>query len=146
MTPFVCKSKLDIKDLCTLLQNRDLPITVNVVKGKDRTIEQNKLQRLWLQEAAEQLQDETIEQKRGYIKLHFGVPILRNENDEFKAAYDKVIRPLPYELKILAMMIPLDFPVSRLMKTGQHKRYLDDVHDYFTSQGVKLTEPESEFA
>ena len=146
MTSFVCVNKMDIKDLCDILNKRELPITVNVVKGKDRTIEQNKLQRLWINEAVEQLQDETAEQKRGYCKLHFAVPILRNENDEFKKAYDEVIRPLTYEQKIKCMMIPLDFPCTRLMTTGQHKRYLDDVHDYFSSLGVKLTEPESEFA
>ena len=107
-------------------------------------MEQNRLQRLWLKEACEQLQDETIEEKRGYCKLHFGVPILRNENDEFKAAYDKIIMPHTYEDKLQMMMLPLDFPVTRLMTTGQHKRYLDDVYHFFTGLGVQLTEPKSE--
>ena len=124
--------------------SRELPITVNVTKGKDRSIEQNKLQRLWLKEAVEQLQDESIEQKRGYCKLHFGVPILRNENDDFKAAYDKIIRPHSYEEKLQMMMLPLDFPVTRLMTSGQHARYLEDIQVHFQGLGVQLTEPNSE--
>lgn len=141
MTTRIIVNTADRDELFALIKSVKLPITVNVKKGKDRSVEQNKLQRLWLSEAVEQLQDETIEQKRGYCKLHFGVPIMRNEDDEFKLAYDKVIRPLPYELKIMAMMLPLDFPVTRIMKSGQKKRYLDDVWYHFSGLGVKLTDP-----
>lgn len=141
MTTFVCKSKLDIKDVCNLLQNRELPITVNITKGADRSIEQNKLLFKWLTEAAEQLQDETIEQKRGYCKLHFGVPIMR-ENEVFRESYDRVIRPLPYEQKIEIMMIPIDLPVTRLMTTKQMKDYMDQVYIYYSGLGVRLTNPD----
>lgn len=141
MSTIVCKNKKDVTALCTLLGNRDLPITVNIRKGADRSIEQNRLQRLWLQEAAEQLQDETIEEKRGYCKLNFGCKILYNENEEFAKAFDKVIRPLSYENKLMAMMIPLDMPVTRLMSTKQMKTYLDEIYIYFTALGVRLTEP-----
>ncbi len=144
MTTRTIANKKDATDVCNLIMGRDLPITVNVTKGKQRSTEQNRLQRLWVNEAAEQLQDETAEQKRGYCKLHFAVPIMRNEDEEFKEVYDKVIRPLSYEHKLLAMMIPLDLPVTRLMKTGQKKRYLDDIWQHFTDLGVKLTEPRTE--
>jgi hypothetical protein len=100
------------------------------------------LQRLWCREAAEQLQDETAEQKRGYCKLHFGVPILRMEDEEFCEVYDRVIRPLLYEQKLALMMVPIDLPVTSRMKTRQKKDYLDAVYQHFTGQGVKLTEPE----
>lgn len=144
MTTRICVTKEDCKSVCDLIMSRELPITVNVTKGKDRSVEQNKLQRLWLKEAVEQLQDESIEQKRGYCKLHFGVPILRNENDDFKAAYDKIIRPHSYEEKLQMMMLPLDFPVTRLMTSGQHARYLEDIQVHFQGLGVQLTEPNSE--
>jgi len=144
MTTRICSTKADCQAVSELMLNMKLPITVNIRKGKDRSVEQNKLQRMWLYEAAEQLQDETIEQKRGYCKLHFGVPILRNEDDTFREAYDRLIRPHTYEEKLQMMMIPLDFPVTRLMTTGQHKRYLDDIHDFFTGLGVQLTEPDEE--
>ena len=40
------------------------------------------------------------------------------------------------------MAVPIDLPVTRIMKTGQKKRYLDDVYDHFTGLGVRLTDPE----
>lgn len=125
-----------------LVETYKFPCTVNITKGKDRSIEQNRLQRLWMREIAEQLQDDTAEGYRAYCKLHFGVPILRAESDEFCAAYDKYIRPLPYETKLAYMAVPLDFPVSRLMTTRQCKQYLDAVHDEFTARGVRLTDPD----
>ena len=78
----------------------------------------------------------------GYCKLHHGVPILRNENDAFKQAYDQVIRPLSYEDKLKTMMVPLDMPVTRIMTTDQKTRYLDAIAQGFLEQGVALTEPE----
>lgn len=120
-------------------------LSVDVTKGKrkKKTHDQDKLENLWHREAAEQLGDETPEDKRGYCKLHFGVPIMRGEDDDFREAYDRVIRPLPYEFKLQAMKVPLDFPVTRLMKTGQKKRYLDDVKMHYMSLGVVLTDPEA---
>lgn len=144
MTTWVLKSVKDVTELTGALTHRKFPLTVNVTAGKKRSIEQNKLQRRWLNEAAEQLGDETAEDKRGYCKLHLAVPILRNENEEFRAAYDRVIRPLRYELKLEAMKVPLDFPVTRLMTTKQKKQYLDAMYQHFRSLGVMLTEPDQD--
>jgi hypothetical protein len=93
---------------------------------------------------AEAQGDSTAEEYRGYCKLHFGVPILRNQDDDFKAAYDEVIRPLSYEKKLKAMMIPLDFSVSRLMTTKQFSEYTKCIYEHFTSKGIKLTDPDDE--
>ena len=128
--------------LIRLIKSLNLPVTVSITKGRRRTVEQNKLQRLWINEAAEQLGDRTREEMRGYCKLHHGVPILRNENDAFKEAYDQVISPLPYEDKLKTMMAPLDMPVTRIMTTDQKTRYLDAIAQGFLEQGVALTEPE----
>lgn len=143
MTTRIIQSARDRDELIDLIRSRKLPITVQITKGKSRSIEQNRLQRLWLNEAAEQLQDESAEDKRAYCKLHFGVPLLRMENEEFREAYDRVIRPHRYEDKLLMMRVPLDFPVTRLMTSGQKKRYLDDMWVHFTGQGVQLTDPDN---
>ena len=119
-----------------------MPYTVSITKGKRRSIEQNRLQRLWLNEAAEQLKEDTAEGYRAYCKLHFGVPIMRGENDEFREVYDRLIRPRDYEEKIELMRVPMDLPVTRIMTTGQKKRYLDDMWHHFTELGVQLTDPE----
>ena len=143
MVARVITSAAERDNLVALLAKKKPPFSVSIRNGKNRSIEQNRLQRLWLNEAAEQLGEDTAEGYRAYCKLHFGVPILRNENDEFRAAYDKHVRPHSYEDKLAMMAIPLDFPVTRLMKMGQKKRYLDDVYQHFFGLGVLLTEPES---
>lgn len=142
MTSRVIQSAADRDSFITLLKTKKPPYTVSVVDGRKRSVEQNKLQRLWLNEAAEQLGEYTAEEYRAYCKAWFGIPILRAENEDFRKAYDKTIRHLSYEQKLIAMAEPLDFPITRLMTMGQKKRYLDDMYHYFISQGVVLTEPQ----
>ena len=127
--------------LLKFVRAHKLPFTVDITSGRRRSTEQNRLQRLWLNEIAEQLGDRRAEEIRGYCKLHHGVPILRNENEAFRLAYDQVIRPLPYEAKLKAMMVPLDMPVTRIMDVDQKTRYLNAVHQEFSEQGLMLTEP-----
>jgi hypothetical protein len=128
--------------LFRFLEGQPLPLTVSLTKGGKRSLRQNKLQRLWLNEIAEQLGDQTPEEVRGYCKLTIGVPILRAENEDFRAKYDAIVKPLPYEDKLALMMEPLDFPVSRLLSTEQHARYLDGIFKHFSERGIILTIPE----
>lgn len=125
-----------------LIEARDPPFTLSIRKGAPRSIEQNKLQRKWLNEAAEQLCDDTAEGYRAYCKLHIGVPILRNENEQFKEQYDSIVRPLPYDKKLEIMKVPIDLPVTRIMTTKQKTQYLDAMYQHFRGLGVNLTEPE----
>ena len=131
----------DRRTLIRFLEAQPLPLTVTVGKGGKRTLKQNKLQRLWMGEIAEQLGDQTAEEVRGYAKLTIGVPILRAENEEFREAYDATVRPLPYELKLKLMMEPFDFAVTRKMTTKQATAYLDGVHRHFSEKGIVLTDP-----
>ena len=147
MTTRVLLNASDLATFVKLLESYKLPCTVTIAKGKQRSIEQNKLQRLWLNEASEQLGDnQTAEELRGYCKLHFAVPILRDAHEDFREAYDRVIKPLPYELKIMAMMEPLDFSATRLMTTKQKTDYLDQIHVYLSGLGCRLTDPEGVLA
>jgi hypothetical protein len=142
MTSRAIRTEGDLSQLVALLRARKRPFTVTIRAGKARSIDQNRLQRLWCSEAAEQLGDITPEYVRGYSKLHFGVPILRFEDEGFAAAYDARVKPLPYETKVALMMEPLDMPVTRLMNTGQKTRYLDAMAAHWQAQGVRLTMPE----
>lgn len=142
MTTRVIDTEADRALFLRYVREHRLPFTVDVTKGKRRSVEQNRLQRLWLNEVSEQLNDRTPEEVRGYCKLHGGVPILRNENEQFREAYDRIIRPHSYEEKLEMMMVPLDFPVTRLMTTEQKTRYLDWVVQTFSKQGVVLTLPD----
>ena len=141
MTTRFLETDADRRLLIRFIEEQPLPLTVSLSKGGKRTLRQNKLQRLWMGEIAEQLGDQTAEEVRGYCKLTIGVPILRAENDAFRERYDAIIRPLPYEQKLAMMMEPLDFPITRLMTTKQHTAYLDGVHRHFSEKGIALTDP-----
>ena len=135
------KTEAQRETLLLFLKSKKLPLTVQITSGRIRSGEQNRLQRKWIGEIAEQLEGETTEDVRAYCKLRFGIPILRAENPEFKASYDRVIGGLSYEQKIEAMQQPLDMPITRLMSVDQKARYLDDMSRYYTAQGVILTIP-----
>jgi hypothetical protein len=141
VTQRLIRDAQDLKLLLRYLETSKLPMTVTEVRGKPRSIEQNRLNRLWCNEIAEQLGDVTAENVRGLLKLQFAVPILRAENEAFREKYDRIVKPLPYETKLELMQEPLDFPCTRLLTTAQFTRYIDDIYSYFTKQGLKLTEP-----
>lgn len=129
--------------LVRFIENHKLPMTVEVTAGKHRTNDQNRLQRQWMNDIASQLPEHSAEEWRGICKLHFGVPILRAENEAFCAVYDEVIRPLPYEAKVKTMMVPIDLPVTSKMTTKQKTAYLDQIQKHFTELGVVLTDPDA---
>jgi hypothetical protein len=144
VTSRVVTTDAEFDGLLRLLAAQKRPFTISIAKGKKRSVEQNRLQRLWMNEIAEQLGDRTPEDARAYCKLHIGVPILREENADFREAYDRLIRDrLSYEEKLEAMAVPLDFPVTRLMSTEQKKRYLDEIVRRFSEAGVVLTDPDA---
>ena len=142
MTTRVIKTATDLDMLTKYLAAHARPFTVNVLKGAKRSDRQNRTQRLWLGEIAEQLDDHTAEEWRAYCKLTIGVPILREQNDKFRERYDAVVKPLTYEQKLALMTEPLDMPVTRIMTTRQKTLYLDAMHQRFAEQGVRLTDPE----
>jgi hypothetical protein len=141
MTTRFLETDQDRRMLFRFLETQPLPLTVSLTKGGKRSVQQNKLQRLWLNEIAEQLGDQSAEEVRGYCKLTIGVPILRAENETFRERYDAIVKPLPYEQKLALMMEPLDFPITRLMTTKQATSYLDGVHRHFSEKGIVLTDP-----
>jgi hypothetical protein len=129
--------------LIRAIAEKKLPFAVDVGIMRKRTVEQNRLQRLLVKEIADQLGDQTPEEVRGYCKLTLGVPILREENEAFREAYDRAVKRLPYEAKLAIMMEPLDMPVTRLMTVEQKTRYLDAIYRHFGDKGIALTVPEA---
>lgn len=142
MTSRVVTTEAERGALLKFIGGHPLPFTVTIAKGKRRSVEQNKLQRLWMNEIAEQLGDHTPEEVRAYCKLTLGVPMLRAENEDFCERYDAVVKPLSYEQKLSIMAEPLDMPVTRLFTTNQHHRYLNAIHKHFSEQGLILTQPQ----
>lgn len=143
MTSRIVRTEADRAMLLRYLEGVERPFTVAITKGCQRTAAQNKLQRLWLNEIAEQT-GYTPEEVRGDAKLRFGVPILRAENEEFCAKYDEHVKPLPYAQKMAFMMEPLDMPVTRIMTAEQKTRYLDALYRHYVELGFELTIPDAD--
>lgn len=143
MTERILATPADLERWITFLRSRSLPQTVSSVDGRDRTMEQNKLQFLWAREAAEQREDMTPDEVRCEWKLYHGVPILREESAQFRDVYDAAIKPLPTELKLKAMRF---IPVTSEMKVRQMVRYLDAVQRECAEQGLELTDPDPSLA
>ena len=102
---------------------------------------QNRTVIMWYREIAKAKGDETPTDVRAYCKLHYCVPILREDNDDFREDYDQIVRPLSYENKLKIMVEPLDLPVTRIMSVDQMQRYMEEVEKYGYSFGVELTIP-----
>lgn len=134
----------DKEQLILLIRNQTQPFTCKVEQGilRKRSIQQNRLQRLWMLEAEEQ-GDQTAEEYRAYCKLYFGVPILYSQDHDFHDQWESRIKgKFTIEQMLTMMMIPVDLPVTRLMNTKQKKQYLDAIYTHFTGLGMQLTEPD----
>jgi hypothetical protein len=138
------KNSDDLALLKVYLDGRKRLFTVDITEGRDRSTEQNRLAFKWYLEISDQT-GEDREDVRARCKLEMGVPILRNELDKFRAAYDRAIRPLPYADK-LGFVRDTDFPVTRLMNVEQMSRYLDIVFRRHAEMGVVLTIPPDRYA
>lgn len=109
--------------------------------GKDRTVDQNALWFAMYKRIAQMTPIGTEDDARNYCKLHFGVAIMRRDDEAFRAGWDKVIRHLSYEEK-LAMMGPNPlmgedgFPVTRLFSRKQGIEFTDRIVAEFTGRGV----------
>ncbi len=66
MATHIVRSAEDMERVARLVGNLKPPLTITVTSGASRSLEQNKLQRLWCMEAAEQLGDRTAEEIRGF--------------------------------------------------------------------------------
>lgn len=98
-------------------------VTLELQDGP-RTMEQNSGVWKLYEQIALHYGDRTKRDVTRECKLHHGVPILRRDDAEYRAIYDSVIKPLPYEKKLEAM----DFwPVTRQMGKHQLSEYLDEV-------------------
>lgn len=133
----------DLKECFALLGTLKTPLTLQWKQGADRSLDQNALQFLWANEAAQQRGDCTFEEVRHDWKLRHGVPILRRDSEDFRAVYDKALKPLPFEFKLKAMAF---IPVTSEMGVKQMTEYLDAVQRECAEQGIRLTDPERQAA
>lgn len=100
---------------------------------KDRSGAQNSLSHVWYAQLAAKLREDTAAGYKAYCKLHFGVPILREDAD-FGAMYDRIFKPMDYETKLEIMKQPGLFDVTSLMSVEQMGLYLDHVQHHWADR------------
>jgi hypothetical protein len=131
----------ELSNLFVQLGGMPHPFTVDIRKGKGRSIDANALSWKWASEIARHVGDHTPGEIHAYNKLHFGVPIRRETDEAFREVYDERIKPLTYEAKMALMAAPIDLPVTRDMKVNEMSRFMDAVREHWMAQGVRLTDP-----
>lgn len=110
-----------------------------VKAGKDRSISQNSISHCWYEQLARELRENDALGWKCYAKLHYGVPILRAEDETFRQFYDTAIKGLSYEQKIEAMKF---VPVTSIMTKPQLSAYLEAMQESFAKQNVRLEFPD----
>jgi hypothetical protein len=125
----------------TFIAQQPLPFSVTITDTSKRSIEQNRLQWLWFAEIAAQT-GETPSDVQARCKLEIGVPLLREQNERFRALYDRILKPLPPKDKLALMGEPIALAVTSLMTVKQFTEYLERVFEHHTSKGYELTQPE----
>ena len=95
-----------------------------------RTLDQNAMS-FELYSTIDKATREGLDDVRATCKLHYGVPIMRRVSDDFRALYDRVIRPHDYETKkqIMAWL-----PVTSMMDRTQFKEYIDAVMQAYSDR------------
>ena len=107
--------------------------------GKTRSLDQSALSHVWYEQLSRELREDDALGYKCYCKLHHGIPILRAEDDEFRAFYDGALKSLSYEQKLQAMKFT---PVTSIMTKQQLSKYLDAVQNDFMLKGVRLEYPD----
>lgn len=126
-------------------------VVVSMRPGKDRTLDQNALWFALYQRIAQMTGMDDVEDARRYCKLHFGVPIMRAADSDFREGWNRLFLHLDYETKIrlmgsCAMFGPDGFPVTRLFNRAQGIAYTDAIVAEFTEKGVVFEDLLSEVA
>ena len=134
----LAKAKASISELWREHQYLRMSLTT----GRDRSKDQNALLHAWLSQISRETGEDTPAGIKAFVKLHFGVPILRAENANFQAMYDANIKPLNYRQKLAIIEY---IPVTSIMTVKQCARLLDDIQKHYAAREtdpVNLEDPE----
>lgn len=107
-------------------------LDIKIKHGRHRGIPINQLSHVWYEQVSRELREGTAIQVKAFCKLHFGVPIMRAEDDDFREAYDARIKNnFTYEQKLIVME---SFPVTSLMTNPQTKQYLESMQAHYAGR------------
>jgi hypothetical protein len=137
-----CQAKLTeaITSLTAMYRDKKY-VVVSLRPGKDRTLDQNALWFALYQRIAQMTQIGVVEDARRYCKLHFGVAILNEDDENFRNSWFRTMKHMAYGEKLDLMGdCPLfgtdGFPVTRLFNRAQGVTYTDRIVADFAGKGV----------
>tara|TARA_R110000744_G_scaffold289502_3_gene400415 strand:+ start:10577 stop:11038 length:462 start_codon:yes stop_codon:yes gene_type:complete len=129
--------------LMTEIKHQAMPFQIAIKEGTDRSLGQNNLLHQWNNEIAKWFGDRPASDVHAENKLYIGVRMLMAENEDFKEQWTRLIKGrFTTKEKLELMLEPTDYPVTRIMTTKQMGCFMELVHQKYTSQGVRLTDPE----
>lgn len=116
-------------------------LVVSIRPGKDRSLDQNGLWFAMYKRISEMTEIGDEEEARRYCKLHYGVPIMRKADEDFRHAWNVSFLMLTYETKLelmgpCALFGPDGFPVTRLFDRAQGIAYTDKIVADWSQRGV----------
>ena len=114
-------------------------LRVAIKTGKDRSLDQNAILHAWIGQIANELREQPAAKIKAECKLHYGVPILRAEDEEFREFYDRAIKWMTYEQKLDAMAF---VPVTSIMSVKQLSQFLGDMQSAYVGRVALEFPPE----
>lgn len=138
----VIREPVHVEALAATLRERKLPLTVSWAQGAPLSDAQRRLSFRWYQDAARQLGDQTPAEARAECKVVFGAPILCRDNERFRASWGSLRERFTHE-EILRFVEQTELPMTSIMTVKQMTEYLDSVQRHWTTQGIRLTDPEA---
>ena len=104
----------------------------------DRTHAQNTMMFALYGDIARQSEDKSVLDVRRECKLHYGIPILRGADPDFCTWYDKSLKGLNYEDKLLLMSY---MDVTSLFNVDQGTEYINTILQEYGKKGFALEDP-----
>jgi len=116
-------------------------LRVSITVGKDRTIDQNRLSFDVYRDLQKAGKFNTVTEARAFCKLTYGVPILSEEDHEFRKGLSKLGKyKLSYEDKLSMMIEPINLPVTSRMTRKTFSRYIDAIGRNFPGVPIRSIE------
>ena len=103
-----------------------------------QSMSQNAMEHALYRDIAAQLEDRTMIEVKAECKLRYGVVLLKGSDPEWAEWYDRAIKPMKYEDKLLLMQ---EYPITSLFNVEQGSQYITDIIRDYARQGVYLDHP-----
>lgn len=114
---------------------------VNITEDKEtRTSQQNRTLHMWFGEIAKHLEDWDAHGIKGVCHRKWGLTI-RLRDPQFAWVWERSGKQMPYE-KQCSLLASGILSVSSEMSTKELSEYMDAMFQHYTSEGIRLTDPE----